>query len=494
MLVSRTAATGAAGAWRSASQHQGVGAEGGQARHDVSRRRATRARPRRPARATATAIVERRARREHEPQVGQRVGVAQAVAVDERVAGDRARGRRARGASAARGRPRPRAPRCTATIPAPTTSTPATCGAPDRAADPGQAGDQDEHRRGAARHRVDGAQLAAPVGGREQQVVAGLERGGRGHVRPRAGVHGAGQRGDRRPRDDADGERRGRRRPRVAGAGQQQVPERVQDRGAEREASAAPLTPPRPPRRAAGRRRRSARRCAGRARPPARRRRRGCARGTARACARRRRARRGRCPARRRPMSPSRCRRGASTAARASQAVVDDADDRLQDRRADPVGAGAAEHELDRAARRSPSTTVGAIIDGIRRPGGAVKNPSGLRSSSPMMLLRWMPVPGTTSPRALAVGARHRAGPARRRPGPRRASSSPAAQPGTSRNPARPGLRRTPASRVCAAAIARRGRRRGGRRRRSASSRASASASSVPPADGGGLVSTVRPR
>src|SRR3954452_14885737 len=46
----------------------------------------------------------------------------------------------------------------------------------------------------------------------------------------------------------------------------------------------------------------------------------------------------------------------------------------------------------------SPTTAVGAIIDGIRRPGGKRKKPSGLRSCSPMMLLTWMPVPGTTMP------------------------------------------------------------------------------------------------
>ena len=52
------------------------------------------------------------------------------------------------------------------------------------------------------------------------------------------------------------------------------------------------------------------------------------------------------------------------------------------------------------ASITSPSrlTTVGAIIDGSRRPGGWVKKPSGERSSSPIMLLRWMPVPGTNTP------------------------------------------------------------------------------------------------
>ena len=46
----------------------------------------------------------------------------------------------------------------------------------------------------------------------------------------------------------------------------------------------------------------------------------------------------------------------------------------------------------------SRSTTVGAIMLGIRRPGWCRWNPPGLRSSSPSMLLRWIPVPGTTTP------------------------------------------------------------------------------------------------
>ena len=35
---------------------------------------------------------------------------------------------------------------------------------------------------------------------------------------------------------------------------------------------------------------------------------------------------------------------------------------------------------------------------GIRRPGACRWKPSGLRSSSPITLFRWMPVPGTTTP------------------------------------------------------------------------------------------------
>ena len=50
------------------------------------------------------------------------------------------------------------------------------------------------------------------------------------------------------------------------------------------------------------------------------------------------------------------------------------------------------------SGRPSESTTVGAIIEGSRRPGGWVKKPSGERSCSPIMLLTWMPVPGTTMP------------------------------------------------------------------------------------------------
>ena len=64
-----------------------------------------------------------------------------------------------------------------------------------------------------------------------------------------------------------------------------------------------------------------------------------------------------------------------------------------------PSGSGWSPRCRARARRRRPAEhDVGAIIDGIRAPAGAVKKPSGLRSSSPMMLLRWIPVPGTTTP------------------------------------------------------------------------------------------------
>src|SRR5579875_2697656 len=50
------------------------------------------------------------------------------------------------------------------------------------------------------------------------------------------------------------------------------------------------------------------------------------------------------------------------------------------------------------SATPSRITTVGAIMLGSRRPGGWRWKPSGLRSCSPSMLLRWIPVPGTTTP------------------------------------------------------------------------------------------------
>ena len=58
------------------------------------------------------------------------------------------------------------------------------------------------------------------------------------------------------------------------------------------------------------------------------------------------------------------------------------------------------EPALPRPSSISPSrrTTVGAIIEGTRRPGAIAWKPSGLRSSSPSMLLRMTPVPGTSTP------------------------------------------------------------------------------------------------
>ena len=145
----------------------------------------------------------------------------------------------------------------------------------------------------------------------------------------------------------------------------------------------------------------------------------------------------------------------------------------------------------------APSTTVGAIIDGIRRPGGAVKKPSGLRSSSPMTLLRWMPVPGTTSPEPsplVHVTAHAPPSPSSTETcvvEPRLGGEEAIGKPGSASPATKAGVRACLRlrHRVDAAppATAPPG-------RDAPSRRASASASSVPPADGGGLVSDGRGR
>ena len=58
------------------------------------------------------------------------------------------------------------------------------------------------------------------------------------------------------------------------------------------------------------------------------------------------------------------------------------------------------EPPLPSPASSSPSrsSTVGDIIEGMRRPAGRVWKPNGFRSSSPSMLLTWTPVPGTIRP------------------------------------------------------------------------------------------------
>ena len=58
------------------------------------------------------------------------------------------------------------------------------------------------------------------------------------------------------------------------------------------------------------------------------------------------------------------------------------------------------EPALPSTSSTSPSriAIVGDIIDGIRRPGSVRWKPAGLRSSSPIMLLSWTPVPGTITP------------------------------------------------------------------------------------------------
>ena len=91
----------------------------------------------------------------------------------------------------------------------------------------------------------------------------------------------------------------------------------------------------------------------------------------------------------------SKCRRGARTASPApipcstTRTIVCRIAERIR-----------LEPALPRPSSISPSrrTTVGAIIEETRRPGGIRWKPSGLRSSSPSMLLRITPVPGTSTP------------------------------------------------------------------------------------------------
>ncbi len=94
-------------------------------------------------------------------------------------------------------------------------------------------------------------------------------------------------------------------------------------------------------------------------------------------------------------MPCSKCRRGASIAARHREPLLDRPHHRLQDRRADPVGAGAAEGEDDLAVAQDHGRRHHR---GTRRPGAIRWKPAGLRSSSPSMLLRITPVPGTSTP------------------------------------------------------------------------------------------------
>ena len=91
----------------------------------------------------------------------------------------------------------------------------------------------------------------------------------------------------------------------------------------------------------------------------------------------------------------SKCRRGARTASSApipcstARTIVCRIAERIR-----------FEPALPSPSSISPSrrTTVGAIIEGTRRPGSIRWKPSGLRSSSPSMLLRITPVPGTSTP------------------------------------------------------------------------------------------------
>ena len=97
------------------------------------------------------------------------------------------------------------------------------------------------------------------------------------------------------------------------------------------------------------------------------------------------------------PRPASKWTRGASTASSTVAARrTTSADDRLQDRRADPVRAAAAEPGLELAVAQDHGRRHHRGHPAAR-PAWRWK-PSGFRSSSPSMLLTWTPVPGTISP------------------------------------------------------------------------------------------------
>ena len=138
---------------------------------------------------------------------------------------------------------------------------------------------------------------------------------------------------------------------------------------------------------------------AGRAPPPARRRSRGCARPSGAAASRPPRASRSASsstPGSASTRSSSTCRRGASTALLGVQAAVDHRGHRLHDRRADPVRAGRAQRHLGPRRRAAPPSAPSCSAPA--RPAGCGGSRCGFRSSSPSMLFRCMPVPGTTTP------------------------------------------------------------------------------------------------
>ena len=122
-----------------------------------------------------------------------------------------------------------------------------------------------------------------------------------------------------------------------------------------------------------------------------------------------------------RRLAPPRARRGRGRRRRRSSAAA-------------PSGCGWS-RRCRAPARPRPSriTIDGAIMLGIRRPAGCRWKPSGLRSSSPITLLRWMPGARHDHAGALAVGRRWRCTRGRRRRAPRCASSSRAAWRGSAR-------------------------------------------------------------
>ena len=94
---------------------------------------------------------------------------------------------------------------------------------------------EDEHRREAARDRIDEAEVGAAVCGGEEGQVRELERRRPGDVRERSRVHVPDGRRDRRVQHDREREDDGGRRLDVARAREDEVPERVQDRRSERQ-------------------------------------------------------------------------------------------------------------------------------------------------------------------------------------------------------------------------------------------------------------------
>ncbi len=156
------------------------------------------------------------------------------------------------------------------------------------------------------------------------------------------------------------------------------------------------------------------------------------------------------------------------------------------------------EPALPTASLTPPSgvvTTVGAIIEGMRRPAGAVKKPEGLRSSSPMMLLRWIPVPGTTRPEpSPLVQVTEQASPPASTTltcvvEPRLAARNLSMKPGSASSAVNCGVRSSWTVSITSTSRAAEG-----SPSPSASRSSKARARRIPPADGGGLVSTSRPR
>ena len=96
-------------------------------------------------------------------------------------------------------------------------------------------GEQHEHRRSAARDRVDERQVGARVRRREREEVDELERRRGGDVGQGGGVDVPGQRGEGRRDDDRGGDGDGGCRAGVARAGDDEVPGGVQEGGAERQ-------------------------------------------------------------------------------------------------------------------------------------------------------------------------------------------------------------------------------------------------------------------